>query len=52
MLCCAVSCRDPVPVVKPDWVVASLRAGQLLPVRMPFALLCNAALCHALEPGS
>lgn len=24
--------RDPVPIVRADWIVASLRAGQLLPV--------------------
>jgi hypothetical protein len=24
--------RDPVPIVQPEWIVASLRAGQLLPV--------------------
>ncbi|KAF8057676.1 REV1 [Scenedesmus sp. PABB004] len=25
--------RDPVPVVRPEWIVASLRAGQVLPVK-------------------
>uniref|UniRef100_A0A383W0I0 DNA polymerase kappa n=1 Tax=Tetradesmus obliquus TaxID=3088 RepID=A0A383W0I0_TETOB len=25
--------RDPVPIVKPEWIVASLRAGQLLPTK-------------------
>jgi DNA repair protein REV1 len=29
----AANPRKPVAVVRPEWVVASLRAGQLLPVR-------------------
>ena len=33
LLVLLLCCRDPVPIVQPEWVVASLRAGQLLPVR-------------------
>lgn len=28
-------CRDPTPIIRPEWIVDSLNAGEVLPVR-PF----------------
>lgn len=27
------ACRKPIPIVRPEWVLASIKAGHLLPVR-------------------
>lgn len=34
-------CRKPIPIVRPEWVVASIAAGRLLPVRASGRLLAH-----------
>ena len=42
-----VFCRDPKPIIRPEWIVDSIAAGRRLPVRMPPACTPRSQRCGA-----